>query len=56
MKERGVSCVFHYVPLYSSPYGIQFGRVAGDLSVTDELAERKVRMRIWVRVEDVCKG
>lgn len=26
MKEHDVNCVFHYVPLHSSPAGKKFGR------------------------------
>ena len=56
MKESGVNCVFHYVPLHSSPFGLQAGRVVGELSVTDDLANRLVRLPMWVGLEDACLG
>ena len=48
MKKEGVQCVFHYVPLHNSPYGQKVSRMHGDLTVTEELAERLVRLPIWV--------
>lgn len=51
MKEHDVSCVFHYVPLHSSPYGREVARVSGELSVTNEMADRLVRLPMWVGVE-----
>jgi dTDP-4-amino-4,6-dideoxygalactose transaminase len=52
MREQGVNCVFHYVPLHSSPYGIQVGHVAGELSVTEDLADRLVRLPMWVGIDE----
>lgn len=52
LKQVGVSSVFHYVPLHSSPAGKQFGRGCGDMSVTDSLSERLVRLPLWVGMED----
>jgi dTDP-4-amino-4,6-dideoxygalactose transaminase len=52
MRENGVQCVFHYVPLHSSPYGRRVGRAAGDLPVTDAVADRLVRLPLWVGLEN----
>ena len=30
LKENGVGCVFHYVPLHSAPAGLKFGRFDGE--------------------------
>jgi len=51
MKEQGINCVFHYVPLHSSPAGKKYGRVSGCLSVTDIVSERLVRLPMWVGLE-----
>ena len=56
MKEQGVNCVFHYVPLHSSPAGKKYGRVSGSMEVTDDVSERLVRLPMWVGLEDVCQG
>jgi len=48
MEQRGVNCVFHYVPLHSSSAGKKYGRTHGDLVVTDEVSDRLVRLPLWV--------
>ena len=48
MKEHSISCVFHYVPLHSSILGLACGRVSGCLPVTVSLADRLVRLPLWV--------
>ncbi len=48
LADRGINAVFHYVPLHSSPAGGKFGRVCGDLSHTDDLSARLVRLPLWV--------
>jgi len=48
LKDQGINCVFHYVPLHSSPAGKKYGRVSGCLSVTDIVSERLVRLPMWV--------
>jgi dTDP-4-amino-4,6-dideoxygalactose transaminase len=47
MKGEGVNCVFHYIPLHSSPAGRMYGRASGSLDVTTALSERLVRLPIW---------
>ena len=48
LKDQGINCVFHYVPLHSSPAGKKYGRVSGCLSVTESISERLVRLPMWV--------
>ncbi|HEV2943977.1 MAG TPA: dTDP-4-amino-4,6-dideoxygalactose transaminase [Solirubrobacteraceae bacterium] len=48
----GVTAVFHYVPLHSSPAGRKLGRTAGDLSVTDDVSARLLRLPLWVGMSD----
>lgn len=52
LKERDIQGVFHYVPLHSSPAGRQFGRAAGDLSVTENLSDRLLRLPLWLGLEE----
>jgi dTDP-4-amino-4,6-dideoxygalactose transaminase len=52
LKAGGVSAVFHYVPLHSSPYGRSAGRAAGELPVTDEAGDRLVRLPLWLGLEE----
>lgn len=51
MKRHGIACVFHYVPLHSSPYGLTSGRVADACPVTDDLSNRLVRLPLWLGIE-----
>lgn len=64
MKRAGVHALFHYVPLHSSPAGQRYGRVHGDLTHTDQLSERIIRLPVWIgmgeseqtRVVDVLRS
>ena len=47
MKERGVLCVFHYIPLHSAPAGVRFGRFAGEDRYTTKESERLVRLPMY---------
>ena len=47
LKTGGVHAVFHYVPLHASPAGRRYGRSAGRLAVTEDLAERLVRLPLY---------
>jgi dTDP-4-amino-4,6-dideoxygalactose transaminase len=49
--NRGINCVFHYIPLHSSPAGLKFGRSSGTLSVTDSVADRLVRLPLWIGLD-----
>jgi dTDP-4-amino-4,6-dideoxygalactose transaminase len=51
LRERGVQAVFHYIPLHSSPAGLAHGRTGSDMSVTDDISQRLVRMPLWIGVE-----
>ncbi|HEY9643448.1 MAG TPA: dTDP-4-amino-4,6-dideoxygalactose transaminase [Coleofasciculaceae cyanobacterium] len=44
LKSRGVQSTFHYVPLHSSPAGKKYGRTSGELTVTDDLSDRLLRL------------
>lgn len=52
MKQYEINCVFHYVPLHSSPYGLVCGRAHGALTVTTCLADRLVRLPLWLGLEE----
>jgi dTDP-4-amino-4,6-dideoxygalactose transaminase len=47
LNERGISAVFHYVPLHASTAGRRYGRVAGSLANTEDIADRLVRLPLW---------
>lgn len=47
MKQNGVGCVFHYVPLHSAPAGIKFGRFDGEEIYTTVESDRLVRLPMY---------
>ena len=48
LAARGIAAVFHYVPLHSSPAGRRFGRSAGPMTVTEDVAPRLLRLPLWI--------
>jgi len=48
MNQQGVYCVFHYVPLNTAPQGLACARSVGELSFTSDIADRLVRLPLWV--------
>ena len=51
MREQDVQCVFHYIPLHSSPAGQKLGRTASSMAVTDDISDRLVRLPLWLGLE-----
>ena len=47
MKENGVGCVFHYIPLHSAPAGRKFGRFSGEDKYTTRESERLMRLPMY---------
>jgi dTDP-4-amino-4,6-dideoxygalactose transaminase len=52
LKALEVQTVFHYVPLHSAPAGRKYGRTHGELKVTDDIADRLLRLPMWVGMEE----
>jgi dTDP-4-amino-4,6-dideoxygalactose transaminase len=44
LKRNGISAVFHYVPLHTSPMGAKLGYRDGDLPMTEDLSGRLLRL------------
>jgi dTDP-4-amino-4,6-dideoxygalactose transaminase len=51
LREDGIHAVFHYVPLHDSPAGRKFGRASGSMEITRSVAERLVRLPLWLGLE-----
>jgi dTDP-4-amino-4,6-dideoxygalactose transaminase len=49
-REKGISCTYHYVPLHSSPAGLKFGKIMGDLPYTDKLSSSLIRLPLWMGI------
>jgi len=56
MKE-GISALFHYVPLHSSPAGKKYGRVSGKMNVTNKVSKCLLRLPLYYGMteEDVLR-
>ena len=54
MRARGVQTTYHYQPLHLSPMGVQAGGYAGQCPVTEQVADRLLRLPLFVglRPED----
>ncbi len=52
LKQRGVNTVFHYIPLHSSPAGLHYTRTHGKLTVTEDVADRLLRLPLWLGLEE----
>lgn len=46
-RSEEIWAIFHYVPLHDSPAGRRYGRTSGNLAVTEDQAERLVRLPLW---------
>lgn len=52
LKEQNINSVFHYIPLHTSPAGLRFGKHSGELSITNDIADRLLRLPLWCGVEE----
>ena len=55
MKEKGVQCVFHYIPLHTAPAGLKYGRFSGEDVYTTKESECLMRLPMFygLDMEDV---
>lgn len=56
MKDEGINAVFHYVPLHTSPAGRRFGRVHGEMAVTNRQSEHLIRLPLWFGITPAQQG
>lgn len=52
MSRHNINCVFHYVPLHSSPAGKRYGRANGSLCKTNSNSERLVRLPMFFQLSE----
>lgn len=48
MRRHGINCVFHYVPLHSSPFGKQYGQAYSSLEVSNKISSSIVRLPMYI--------
>lgn len=51
LRAADIQSVFHYVPLHSAPYGKSHGRASDDMFNTSNLADRLLRLPLWIGLE-----
>ncbi|MFA4824285.1 MAG: dTDP-4-amino-4,6-dideoxygalactose transaminase [Methanoregula sp.] len=52
LKREGIHAVFHYIPLHSSPVGLGLGNRKEDLSVTEEMSGRLLRLPMYAGMRE----
>ena len=55
MRENGIACAFHYIPLHSAPAGIKFGRFFGIDEYTTKESDRLVRLPLFYGIKGKSK-
>ncbi|PSR16269.1 dTDP-4-amino-4,6-dideoxygalactose transaminase [filamentous cyanobacterium CCP3] len=50
LKRFGVQATFHYVPLHSAPAGKKYGRQSGNLTVTEDICDRIIRLPLFANM------
>jgi dTDP-4-amino-4,6-dideoxygalactose transaminase len=53
LKSRGIMAVFHYLPLHLSKMGRKLGGKAGDCPVTENIADRLLRLPFYSDLNEV---
>lgn len=57
LKQNGISAVFHYIPLHTSPAGQKFGRFYGRDVYTTKESEKLVRLPMYYNLkEEDCQN
>ncbi len=51
-REKGIQPVFHYIPLHSAPAGQKYGKVAGELEVTEKASKCLLRLPMFVEMTE----
>ena len=52
MRARQILLVFHYQPLHLSEMGLRLGGQTGQCPVTEDVADRLVRLPLYFQLQD----
>lgn len=52
LKNHQIYAVFHYIPLHSSPAGLKYGKICGEMDNTNNLSERLLRLPLFFTLKD----
>ena len=50
LKEKGISAVFHYIPLHQSPMGSDMGYSKGSFPVTEKISDCVLRLPLFYNI------
>lgn len=53
MNSKGISLVFHYVPLHTAPAGRKYGEFVGEEKYTTKESERLVRLPLYYGMKEI---
>ena len=51
MLSNDIQCTFHYVPLHSTRFGAQVGKVGSSMKSTEQAASTIVRLPLWIGID-----
>jgi dTDP-4-amino-4,6-dideoxygalactose transaminase len=52
LKARGITAVFHYLPLHLSPMGEKYGGKPGDCPVTERISDQLIRLPFYTNMTE----
>ncbi len=52
LKSKNIFAITHYVPLHSSNAGKKYGRISGDMKVTDDMSQRVIRLPMFYSMQE----
>lgn len=52
LHGRGIEAVFHFIPLHSAPAGKKYCRISGDMSITDRMSRRILRLPLYFEMTE----
>ena len=52
LRKIKISATSHYEPLHLSPAGKKLGKISGDLSTTNFISKKVLRLPVWPDLED----
>lgn len=52
LADQCIHAIFHYIPLHSSPAGKKYGKVHGNMTNTDAMSERILRLPLYYEMGD----
>lgn len=51
-KQNSIGVATHYIPLHQTAAGIKFGRVSGNMDITNYISSKILRLPVWLGVEE----